>query len=148
MDYIKIRFGQDLDQLGNKFERDLEDIFRSVSPRFTCTECSWTPPMDIYETEDEIVVLAEVAGVDKEDLDIEINSKAIRVGGRRVDRPRQEKATYRLAEIQCGKFERTLFLPSPINTESVSASYTDGMLKIRLAKLPKERTHRISITED
>jgi HSP20 family protein len=147
MDYIKIRFGNDLDKLDADFERNIEEMFRSINPRFTCTECSWTPPMDIYEAPDDILILAEMAGVNREDLDIEINSKAVKISGKRVEMPRLENATYRLAEIQCGKFERILFLPSPINTEKVTASYLDGMLQIRLAKLPLEKSHKIMISE-
>ncbi len=147
MDYIKIRFGSDFDQLRSKFEKNFDEVFRAMGPRFSCADCSWSPPMDIYETKEEIVILAEVAGVNKEDLDIEINSKAVKIGGRRHDLPRKENATYRLAEIQCGRFERILFLPTPINTEEVSASYVDGMLQIRLARLPMDKTHKISITD-
>jgi HSP20 family protein len=148
MDYIKIRFGNDLDQLSSEFKKSIEEMFRSMSPRFNCTECSWTPPMDIYETPGEIVVLAEIAGVKKEDLDIEINSKAVKISGKRQDMARVKNATYRLAEIQCGRFERILFLPVPINTEKVTAAYQDGMLHIKLAKQPAEKPHKISISEE
>ncbi len=147
MDIIKIRFGTDLGQLNASLERNLEDIFRSMGPRFTCTECTWTPPMDIYEGPDQIVILAEVAGVRKEDLDIEINSKAVKISGKRFEIPRMENASYRLAEIQCGRFERVLFLPTAINTEAVSASCQDGMLRIQLAKMPMDKTHKIHITD-
>jgi HSP20 family protein len=146
MDFIKIRFGNNLDQLDSEFRKNIEEIFRSI-PRFTCTECTWTPPMDIYETPDDIIILAEVAGVKKEDLDIEINSKAVKICGKRLDIPGIDNVTYRLAEIQCGRFERILFMPSPINTEKVNASYTDGLLKIHLAKQPADVTYKISISD-
>lgn len=148
MDYIKIRFGNDLDQLSSEFKKNIEEMWRSMSPRFSCTECSWTPPMDIYETPEEIVVLAEIAGVKKDDLDIEINSKAVKITGERYDMPRVENSTYRLAEIQCGRFERILFLPVPINPEKVTASYQDGMLHIKLAKQPADKPHKIPISEE
>lgn len=148
MDYIKIRFGNDLDQLSSEFKKNVEEMFRSMSPRFTCTECSWTPPMDIYETPEEIVVIAEIAGVQKKDLDIEINAKAVKIIGKRYDMPRSKNATYRLAEIQCGRFERILFLPVPINTEKVTAAYQDGMLHIRLAKQPVKKPQKIAISEE
>lgn len=147
MDYIKIRFGSELDQLNAGFERNLEEMFRAFSPRFTCTECSWTPPMDIFETADHVVIFAEVAGVKKDDLEIEVNSKAVKISGRRTELPRVEKATYRLAEIQCGRFERTLFLPTQINTEEVTATCENGMLRLELAKMPVKKTHNIPISE-
>ena len=56
----------------------------------------------------------EIAGVDQEDLEVEINSKAVRIFGRRTESSLVSNSTYRLAEIQYGKFERTLFLPTLI----------------------------------
>jgi HSP20 family protein len=147
MDYIRIRFGNDLDKLDKEFKKNIEEMFRNMSPRFTCTECSWTPPMDIFETPDEIVVLAEIAGVKKEDLEIEINMKAIKINGKRFGLPGSKKATYRLAEIQCGKFERILFFPAPINAEKVNAAYNDGLLEVRLAKLPQDKPQKINISD-
>ncbi|MFZ0135304.1 MAG: Hsp20/alpha crystallin family protein [Desulfobacterales bacterium] len=147
MDYIKIRFGNDFDQIASQIEAGFEELFRPVKPMFASSKCSWTPQMDIYETPEEIIVLAEVAGVAKENLAIEINSRAIRIKGRRDPLPRTEKATYRLAEIQYGRFERILYLPVPIDTEVVSSSYNDGFLQIRLVKLMRDTTHTIPIEE-
>ena len=143
MDYIKIRFGDDFDRL----ERTVEDVFRSISPMYTLTDRMWTPQMDIYETPEEIVIRAEIAGVDKENLEVEISSKALKIYGSRTELPCVENATYRLAEIQYGKFERILFLPTPIDTDTVSTSYSNGFLEIRLAKVPKDKTHKIPISD-
>jgi HSP20 family protein len=149
MDYIKIRFGNDFDELSSKIEKTFEEMFRPrpVSPMFASSECTWTPPMDIYETPEEIIVLAEISGVDKDKLEVEINDRAIRIKGYRNPIPRIEKSTYRLAEIQYGKFERTLYLPAPIDTEVVSSSYSNGLLQIRLAKIAKKTVHKIPIDD-
>ena len=92
-------------------------------------------------------MLAEVAGVDQDNLDVEINSRAVRIQGRRSPMPRIEKASYLLAEIQYGRFERILYLPARIDTEVVSSSYTNGFLQIRLAKLPRDVAHKIPIED-
>ncbi len=147
MDYIKIRFTDDFDQLESEFEKTFEDMFRAISPMFTLAERKWKPQMDIYETPDEIIILAEIAGANKENLELEISSKAVKVHGNRTEFPRVENATYRLAEIQYGRFERILYLPSPIDPEVVSASYSNGLLTIRLAKLLLDKTRKIPITE-
>jgi HSP20 family protein len=141
MDYIKIRFGDDFDRL----EQSIEGVFRSVSPMFSITQRTWTPQMDIYETPEEVVVRAEIAGVDKDNLQIEISSKAIKIFGKRTEPPCIENTTYRLAEIQYGKFERILFLPTQIDADRVTTKFEEGFLEIRLTKLPKERTHKIQI---
>jgi len=143
MDYIKIRFGDDF----GPFERIAEGMFQSPDPMMAFIQRTWTPQMDIYETPDEIVIRAEIAGVDKENLEVEISSKALKICGKRNELPCDENATYRLAEIQYGGFERILYLPSPIDTDRVSTSYSNGFLEIRLPKLPRERTLKISISE-
>jgi HSP20 family protein len=147
MEFIKIRIAKDFGHLGSDLEKTIEDMFQSMSPAFSLAERSWKPPMDMNETPDEIIIIAEVAGVDKNDLEIEISSKAVRIQGSRVARHCSEDATYRLAEIQYGRFERILYLPAPIDPEVVSAGCTNGMLEIRLAKLPVEKSHKIPILD-
>ena len=147
MDYIKIRFGNGFDQLSSEFEKTIQDMFRSVGPMFACSECTWHPQMDIYETPQEIIIRAEIAGVEKEDLDVEINRKAVKISGIRAEMPPSGNGTYRLAEIQYGEFERTLFLPAPIDTEKVTAAFSNGFLQIRLLKLPLDKIHRIPIAD-
>ncbi|MFC1886146.1 Hsp20/alpha crystallin family protein [Thermodesulfobacteriota bacterium] len=148
MDYIKIRFGDDFNQAASGFEKTVDDIFRSMNPMFTLCERTWTPQMDIYETPQEIIIRAEIAGVEKENLEVEINSKAVKISGNRSELPRIDQATYRLAEIQYGNFERTLYLPAPIDTEIVTSSYSNGFLQIRLAKLTQDKVHKIPIETD
>ncbi|UCF90697.1 MAG: Hsp20/alpha crystallin family protein [Desulfobacterales bacterium] len=147
MDYIKIRFGGDFDEISSKFEKTIEDMFRSIGPAFTLAERTWRPPMDINETPEEIVIKAEIAGVDKDDLEVEISNKAVKIYGNRIAKSCGDNATYRLAEIQYGRFERILFLPAPIDPEIVSATYINGFLQIRMAKLPLEKTHKIPISD-
>jgi HSP20 family protein len=147
MDIIKIRFAADFEDLSTDIEKTIEDMFRSLSPVFSLAERSWKPAMDMNETPEQIMILAEVAGVDKDDLEVEISSKAVRIRARRPARNCGPDATYRLAEIQYGRFERVLFLPAPIDPEVVSAAYTNGMLEIRLAKLPQEALRTVELTE-
>jgi len=147
MDYIKIKFSKESDRLSSDTVRGVEDMFRSMNPLFAFPEGVWKPQMDIYETDEEIIILAEIAGVDKENLCVEINTRAAKIYGDRAEMPRLKNSTYRLAEIQYGKFERVLFLPAPIDTEKVIATYVNGLLQIRLAKLPSDRTHRIPIAD-
>mgnify|MGYP003573833392 CR=1 FL=1 len=147
MEYIKIRLLDDFGLIGSKFEKTVEDMFRSMSPAFTLAERSWKPPMDMNETPEEVVIVAEIPGVDKDDLGVEISSKAVRIKGKRLAKHCSGNATYRLAEIQYGQFERVLFLPAPIDPEVVSAAYQNGLLEIRLAKQPPEKPHKITIQD-
>jgi HSP20 family protein len=147
MDYIKIRFGDEINHLGATFQKTIEEMFRSARPMFTCSECAWKPPIDMYEAPENITIIVEIAGVDKQKLELEINSKAVKIFGKRNAGPGVENGTYRLAEIQYGNFERFVFLPSPIDTEKVSASYANGFLKIHLPKVEHKKTHRVPISD-
>jgi HSP20 family protein len=147
MEFFKIRFGNDLDELSSKLERTLEDML-GISPSFTLSDRAWRPPMDMYETPEEVVILAEIGGVDKEDLEVEISSKAVRIQGRRVAPASGPNYTYRLAEIQYGRFERILFLPSPINPDKVTAASKNGFLEIRLVKRPVDQACKVPISTE
>lgn len=138
MDYIKIRFGDEFDHYKLKSEKSIDDMFQSLNPMFRMEKSTWKPHVDIYETDEDIVIQVSMAGVAKEDMEIEISNKAIKISGKRSGNTPRERATYRLAEIQYGSFERVLFLPCPIDTNKVTASYTNGFLHMDLAKLPVE----------
>ncbi|MFO7839020.1 MAG: Hsp20/alpha crystallin family protein [Desulfosalsimonadaceae bacterium] len=148
MDYIKIRLTNDFDRMGSRFQQSMSDVFHSLSPMYSFSKSTWYPPLDIFETPGEIIVIAELAGINKEELDLEINSRAIRLSGRRIGVPPAEKGKYRLAEIQYGNFERVLYLPAPIDTDTVTASYNKGLLHIRMEKLATRSRHNIPITEE
>ena len=147
MDHIKIRIGDNFDGLYSKIEKTIENMFRSMNPIFSLSECTWKPQMDIYEIPEEIIIIAEIAGVNKENLEVEISSKAVKIYGYRIELPHVKNTKYRLAEIQYGKFERILFLPASIDTDKVTASYLNGFLQIRLAKLPHADTRKVRIEE-
>ncbi|MDL2275897.1 Hsp20/alpha crystallin family protein [Desulfosarcina sp. OttesenSCG-928-G10] len=151
MDYIKIKFSSNFDPTGQSLGKTIQDVFRPrpVNPMFSGRDSSWVPQMDIFETPEEIMIHAEIAGVEKNDLDLEINSRAIKIAGvRRGISPGIPNSTYRLAEIQYGRFERILYLPAPVDTEVVSSTYTNGLLKIRIAKLKLDTVHKVVITEE
>jgi HSP20 family protein len=149
MDPIQKRFGDPFDRFESQIEKTIHDIFRPrpVNPMFACKDCSWVPQMDIYETEKEVAIWAELAGIEKEDLEVEVNSKAVRIFGQRKESPRSPDGTYRLAEIRYGKFERVLYLPSPVDTASVTSVFANGLLTIRMNKLEVHKTHKIPISD-
>jgi HSP20 family protein len=148
MEFFKIRLGDDFDDLSSRFEKTLEDMLGSMGPSFMMSERTWRPPMDMYETPEEIVITAEVGGVTRQDIEVEISSKAVRIQGQRQAPACGPQNTYRLAEIQYGRFERILFLPSPIDPEKVSAASKNGFLEIRLVKRPMDQAFKVPIAEE
>jgi HSP20 family protein len=145
MDYIKIRFVENPGGIESEFHRTVEEMLRAAQQRFTLSQQRWRPQIDIYETREEIVVLAEIAGVPKEEINLEIGPRSVKISGSREGGPREDDASYRLAEIPCGYFQRELTLPVPIHMETARAVCRDGILEIRLAKRPLDRIQKISI---
>lgn len=147
MEHIEIRFGNDLETYDTE-EKSFEEMFQSVNPMFCFSKRVWKPQMDIFETRNKIIIQAEIAGVNKEDIVIEVSNKAIKVAGKRKCSQPDPTATYRLAEIQFGQFERVLYLPSVIDVEKVSAVFNNGFLQLTLGKLFTEnikQRHNLSM---
>jgi HSP20 family protein len=148
MELIKIRFGEEPDAIEAAVDQNLTDLYRSANLIFSCSDCLWLPSMDMIETPKEIVIISEIAGLEKEDLEVEITRRAVKVSGRRRPPPSAGSATYRLAEINYGHFERVLYLSEAVDANSISASYSNGLLTIRLPKQPAQERYRVPIAEE
>lgn len=148
MELIKIRFGEESDAIDAAVDKNLTDLFRSANLLFSCSDCLWLPSMDMIETPKEIVIISEIAGLEKEDLEVEVTRREVKVSGRRRPPTSAGPATYRLAEINYGHFERVLYLPEAVDSNSISATYSKGLLTIRLAKRPAQERCRIPIAEE
>jgi HSP20 family protein len=145
MHTIQIRFGEDFGRPESDPRRIIDEMFNLINPRYNACHRIWRPQMDIYESPGEIILVVEIAGAKREDLHVEIGRKTVKMSGRRRVRPLSEDARYRLVEIPYGYFERSLILPAPIDADQVDATYIDGLLQIRMAKLPVDTTRKIHV---
>jgi HSP20 family protein len=143
MTYIKINFGSNFE---DEFQKVVDEVFHLVRPAFRNYECIWRPNVDVYESVDEVIVLADMAGLIKEDLHIEVDRKKIKIAGIRKLVKILQNTRYCQAEIPHGRFERDVVLPVPVDVHSAEASYADGILMVRMKKLPVSKSHRVSIT--
>ncbi len=149
MDYIKIRFSTDLDEMGRELRRTMDNVFGSANPLFSQLSRKWKPQMDIYETEEDVKIVASLAGVSKDSLEIEINERATKISGVRTPPAAPSSNTkYCLAELQYGQFDRILYLPHPIDPDQVTASHSNGMLQISMAKRRLPQTRSVPIRDE
>lgn len=100
--------------------------------------------VDIYQTENDLVILSAIAGVKPENLDITIEGDILTIRGER-EKPEQEKGDYFVQECYWGPFSRQIILPTEIDSEKIEAKLRDGILTIRLPKLQKEKKKKIKI---
>jgi len=106
----------------------------------------WTPAVDVYETKDCFFLVAEVAGVKKEDLRVEVKDNTVRLKGARPwDRKGIASENYLRMEFSCGAFERTFTLPGTVSETDVDASLKDGVLTVRLPRPKAQRGRKISV---
>ena len=99
MTYIKINFGGNFE---DEFQKAVDEIFHLVSPAFKNYKCIWRPNIDLYESADEIIALADIAGLNKDELHIEVNRNKIKIAGIRKAIQLLQNARYYQAEIPHG----------------------------------------------
>jgi HSP20 family protein len=100
--------------------------------------------VDMYQTDEELVIQSAIAGVKPEDLNLYLEDDVLFIEGERK-RPTEEKGDYFLQECYWGKFSRKIVLPVEINPEKISASFREGILTIRIQKISRERKRKILI---
>ena len=103
---------------------------------------TWSPPVDLYETEKEFVLLAELPGIEKGDLDLQIVDRMIVLKGQRHFARDVSGQKYHRLERPVGRFERRFELPEPVDAPSIKAKMVDGVLTVAI---PKKSTRRSSI---
>lgn len=105
--------------------------------------------VDVYQTDDDIVVKAPIAGVKPEDLEISITDEIINIKGERKETDEIVRENFFAQECYWGSFSRSYVLPIAVNSEKATASLKGGILTIRVPKLEKTKTKTIEIkTED
>jgi len=110
------------------------------------SELTWEPAADIIETEKEIVVIVDIAGMTGKDIEVLTDGKVLRIKGFRKDLCQSGPKQFHKLEIQVGPFERVIELPVLVDHTNVSARYEKGLLNIRILKLnPSERIRRVQI---
>jgi HSP20 family protein len=137
-------FGE-FDHLHQQIEEMWERLTGSGGGRPRSCPPILQPPVDVYETAEDVIVVAEVAGIGGEEVQIDLQGDRLRFRGRRNDHHADVGHRHSQMEICYGTFERTVRLPAEVDAEGVNASYQDGFLTISLPKC-RERTHQVRVT--
>jgi len=103
------------------------------------------PRVDLIDGEENIVIRAEVPGVEKKDLEIAVDDATVTIKGKVMREHKEEKGDYYRCEIGSGEFTRILALPCAVNGAKAAAHLKNGMLEVTLPKVEKARRHRIAV---
>jgi HSP20 family protein len=139
---------RDLVSLQERMNRLFDESFRGVN-RGTGEEDwlggSWAPAVDIYEQDGNIVLKAELPGVDPKDVDVRVENNILTLRGERKLDHEVKKENYHRVERAYGAFTRSFTLPNVVDTEKIKAEYKDGLLRMTLPKKEEARPKQISI---
>jgi len=107
---------------------------------------TWAPAVDIYETENELVLKADLPDLEEKDIDVRVENNLLTIRGERKFEKDINEDNYLRVERAYGSFTRTFSLPNTLNSGSVRAEYRNGVLSLHLAKLEESKPKQIKIS--
>jgi len=129
----------ELGQLNERMRRMLEQTFGGMLDE----PAGWVPAVDIEELEDAYVVEAEVPGVKREDVNIEVSGNELTISGE--IKVREREGIIRRRTRRVGEFEFRVVLPNEVNAEGIDAKLNDGVLTVRIPKAKSAQRRRIEV---
>src|ERR1043166_8189558 len=135
---------RELNTLQERMNRLFHESFNEGRDE-SLTSSSFAPAVDVYEDEHNVSLKIEVPGIDEKDIDVRIENNTLTVHGERKFEKEKKEENYRRIERQYGSFTRTFTLPNTVDTESVSATYEKGVLKVKLAKKAEAKPKQIKV---
>lgn len=125
------------DEMNRLFNRTVGDGVSSGS--------SWTPAVDIFDAQDEIVLRAELPGLTPEDIDIEVDDNVLTLKGERRFQETVEEGRYYRLERSYGQFQRSVTLPQGVKADEISAGFDNGVLTVKVPKADEVKPRKISV---
>jgi HSP20 family protein len=140
MDRIKIHLGRGFEEMESQVEQMMDDMLhlrRAFVPR--SGQC-WGPPMDLYETQAQIIILMEMAGLKSDQIQVIMDRGMLKISGLRANPIQEPDRRVHQMELDFGPFERRVRVRVPVVLDGIEATYRDGFLVIRVPKAqPRER---------
>lgn len=145
MNIIKWDPFRDLATLRERMNRLFEEAYSSRGEEKDMVSSAWNPSVDIYEKENEIVLKAEVPGIDENDIEIKIEDNTITLNGERKFEKETKEENYHRIEQSYGSFYRSFTLPQNINQDKIKAESENGILKITMPKKAELKPKKVKI---
>jgi HSP20 family protein len=129
-------------------QRSVDQLMRGFSPqggREEAVGTNFVPPVDVYEDNNGLTLKMEVPGIDEKDIDVRLENNVLTVHGERKIEKEEKEENFQRVERRYGSFTRSFTLPNTVDTESVSADYDKGVLKIHLNKRAEAKPKQIKV---
>lgn len=129
--------------------RQMDRMFDDLTGLTRQDQTAWQPAIELQDTDDDVIVRAEIPGIEGKDLDIRVTREAVVISGEhRYEKNAQEKGFFR-SEFRYGKFQRLIALPVAVKNDQVKADFTNGILTLTLpkAEAAKNRVVKLNLAE-
>lgn len=137
---------RDMITLRDRMDRLFEDsLNRLRGGEDDMGHSTWAPAVDIYETSDMLVIKAEIPGVEKEDMSVEVKENALYLKGERKFEKEVKEENYHRMERSYGSFKRIFQLPTSVDENKIKANFKDGVLEIKIPKAEETKTKQINV---
>jgi HSP20 family protein len=134
---------RNLSSLQDQVNRLFETSFKANADNSALT--TWAPAVDIYETENELVIKADLPDVVEKDVDVRVENNMLTIRGERKFEESVKEDNYLRVERAYGSFSRSFSLPNTVNTDAIQATYKDGVLKVVLPKRAESKPKQVKI---
>ena len=136
---------RELERVRREMDRLWDSFFDERLTRRGEEVREWLPSVDVAETDKDIVVKAEIPGIDPNDIDISLANDLLTIKGEKKQEKEEKEENYHLVERSYGVFTRSVRLPGQVQNDRISASYKDGILKVTLPKSEETKKKEIKI---
>ncbi len=152
MSIIRWQPWQEMDNLRRQMDRLLDDFMHSshssseifLLPK--ATEATWAPAIELKESNSEILLKAQIPGIEAKDLDIQVMQDAVLITGEKQEEAKTEEKGLFRSEFRYGQFQRLVPLPASINNEQVKSEFKNGVLTLTLPKLAETAPKAVKVT--
>ena len=138
-----------VDQLRQEMERLMEHFSTRKPPAIHFSPHVWEPHVDVVEADEHVIVIVDLAGLTREDIELSVMPDALTLRGERRDAVPQGDHRYHQMEIPRGKFQRVITLPSFVSPDDSTATIDDGLLRVTMPKqvqAPASHEFKVRIT--
>src|SRR4030043_1019466 len=125
---------REFERMRRDMDRFWDSFLEGGSRKRTEEGGEWLPSLDVAETKNELVVKAEVPGMDPKNIDISLSEGVLTIKGEKKEEKEEKEADYHFVERSYGSFTRLVQLPKEVKSDKISASYKNGILKVTLPK--------------
>ncbi|NWG03915.1 MAG: Hsp20/alpha crystallin family protein [Syntrophaceae bacterium] len=135
----------EFDRLRKEMDRLWDSFFEGRPGRRIKEEGEWLPSLDVAETKGDLIVKAELPGMDPKDIEISLTEGILTIKGEKKQEKEEKEEGYHLIERSYGSFARSIRLPKDVQSDKINASFKNGVLKVTLPKSEEAKKKEIKI---